>query len=185
MAHSVCPWWLGYFLINPFRRWRQNPEKLLAGYVREGMTVLEPGPGMGFFTIDLLRLVGRSGRVIAVDVQPKMLVKLEKRASKSRVAEKLEARLVPAESMGVADLRSSVDFTLAFAVVHEFPDASKFFREVSAASKPGARVLLAEPSGHVKKEQFEAELTAAASAGFEVIERPEIRGSQTVVLRKN
>lgn len=48
MSHSVCPWWLGYFLLNPFRRMGPDPTTILAPYVRPGMTVLEPGPGMGF-----------------------------------------------------------------------------------------------------------------------------------------
>jgi hypothetical protein len=51
MAHRVCPWWLGYLLVNPLRRLVQNPVALLQPYVAEGMTVLEPGPGMGFFTL--------------------------------------------------------------------------------------------------------------------------------------
>ncbi|HXN47666.1 MAG TPA: methyltransferase domain-containing protein, partial [Bryobacteraceae bacterium] len=73
MPHRVCPWWLGYLLASPIRRLAQNPSGTVAPYVREGMTVLEPGPGMGFFTLDLARLVGSSGRVVAVDIQPKML----------------------------------------------------------------------------------------------------------------
>jgi ubiquinone/menaquinone biosynthesis C-methylase UbiE len=71
MKHGVCPWWLGYWLISPVRRLGQNPHDILLPYVREGMTVLEPGPGMGFFTIELARLVGASGKVVAVDVQPR------------------------------------------------------------------------------------------------------------------
>ena len=55
MAHRVCPWWLGYLLASPLRRLMANPRKLLAPYVHEGMTVLEPGPGMGFFTLELAR----------------------------------------------------------------------------------------------------------------------------------
>jgi hypothetical protein len=58
----------GYFLLNPLRRLRQDPRKPLKPYVGEGMTVLEPGPGTGFFKLELLRLVGKSGWVIAVDV---------------------------------------------------------------------------------------------------------------------
>lgn len=184
MAHRVCPWWLGYFLINPFRRWRQNPARLLSSYVREGMAVLEPGPGMGFFTIDLLRLVGKSGRVTAVDIQPRMLTKLKKRANKAGVEQQLDGRLAKAESMDIADLRGSVDFTLAFAVVHEFPDPARFFSEVAAASKSGALLLFAEPAGHVKRDAFNAEVKAAEAQGFQVVERPEIRGSQTVVMRR-
>ena len=39
----------------------------------EGMTVLDVGCGMGFFSIGLAKLVGDKGCVIAADVQPKML----------------------------------------------------------------------------------------------------------------
>jgi len=55
----------------------------------------------------------------------------------------------------------AIDFTLAFAVVHEFPDPGHFFAEVAAASKPGAALLLAEPKGHVKLANFDAELEVA------------------------
>lgn len=50
MAKRICPWWLGYVLASPLRRWIQDPAAIIGPYVREGMTVLEPGPGMGFFT---------------------------------------------------------------------------------------------------------------------------------------
>ena len=69
MGKRVCPWWLGYLLASRIRRWiSDDPRKLLAPYVREGMTVFEPGPGMGYFTVELARLVGPVGRVVAVDV---------------------------------------------------------------------------------------------------------------------
>jgi ubiquinone/menaquinone biosynthesis C-methylase UbiE len=184
MPHRVCPWWLGYFLLNPFRGYRQNPEQILAPHVREGMTVLEPGPGMGFFTLELASLVGSSGRVIAIDIQPKMIAKLKRRAAKAGVLDRLEVRLAQPGSMGIEDLAGVVDFTLAFAVVHEFPDAGRFFAEVVAASKSGAALLIAEPTGHVDAATFEAELQAASSAGFQLVSRPAIRGSQTALMRK-
>jgi SAM-dependent methyltransferase len=184
MKHRVCPWWLGYWLINPLRRYRQNSHDILKPYVREGMTVLEPGPGMGYFTLDIARLVGPGGRVVAVDVQPKMLDRLKRRVAKAGLADRVEARLAAAESMGLAELRGAVDFTVAFYVVHEFPDAGRFFAEVATASRPGASLLLAEPKGHVKASAFEAELEAASSVGFATIERPVIRRSLTAHLKK-
>jgi ubiquinone/menaquinone biosynthesis C-methylase UbiE len=184
MAHRVCPWWLGYFLISPVRRIRQNPAAILAPYIREGQTVLEPGPGMGFFTLELARLVGPRGRVVAVDVQAKMLAKLKRRAATAGLAERIEARLAPADSLGVADLSGLVDFTLAFAVIHELPDAWRFFQEAAAAGKPESLVLVAEPKGHVKEPQFDTELRLAKEAGFEVIDCPEIKGSYAAVLKK-
>jgi ubiquinone/menaquinone biosynthesis C-methylase UbiE len=184
MGHRVCPWWLGYFLISPLRRLQVNPAKLLSPFVRQGMTVLEPGPGMGFFTIPLARLVGSKGRVVAVDVQPKMLRKLKRRVAKAGLESRVDARLAAADSMGISDLKGAVDFILAFAVLHEMPSAGPFFAEVAAASKLAARLLLVEPAGHVKVEEFEAELRDAAQAGFQVLERPHVRGSQAALLEK-
>jgi len=183
MAHRICPWWIGYLLACPVRRLRQNPQEILAPHIREGMIVLEPGPGMGFFTLDLARLVGASGRVVAVDVQPKMIDRLKRRATKATLIDRIDARVVSADSMGVADLRGTVDFTLAFAMVHEFPDASHFFSEVAAASKRGASLLLAEPKGHVDQPMFDSERQAATDAGFKVVDRPSIRHSLTALLK--
>lgn len=87
--------------------------------------------------------------------------------------------------MGISDLRSSVDFTLAFAVVHEFPNAARLFAEVAAASKPGATLLFAEPAGHVKTPEFESELRGALQAGFSVADRSAIKRSHAALLRKN
>jgi SAM-dependent methyltransferase len=181
----VCPWWLGYFLINPLRRRSQDPSKILRPYVRQGMTVLEPGPGMGFFTIPLAQLIGASGRVIAVDLQSKMIAKLKDRAAKANLLDRIDARTTSAETMGINDLAGRVDFTLAFAIVHEFPDAGHFFAEVARAAKPSALILLAEPRGHVNNAEFEAELAAAAAAGLKLAHRPAVPRSHAAVLLKS
>jgi len=148
------------------------------------MTVLEPGPGMGFFTLPLARLVGPTGRVIVVDLQPKMIANLKRRAAKADLLERIDARVTSAETMGLGDIENTVDFTLAFAIVHEFPDAAKFFHEAAHACRPGALMLLAEPSGHVKDKDFAAELEAAATAGLVLKDRPAIPRSQTALLAK-
>jgi ubiquinone/menaquinone biosynthesis C-methylase UbiE len=185
MPKRVCPWWLGYFLASPVRRWISDaPAKLLAPYVREGMTVLEPGPGMGYFTLELARGVGPSGRVVVVDIQSPMLASLKRRARNAGLLDRIDARLASADSMGIGDLAGKIDFTLAFALVHEMPSAEHFFREAAQASKPSALLLLAEPSGHVKPEEFEAELKYAGEAGFSIVDTPEVRRSRAALLRK-
>ena len=184
MPERVCPWWLGYLLASPLRRLLQDPVKVVAPYVRQGMCVLEPGPGMGFFTLELARLVGPSGKVVAVDVQPRMLSQLKRRAARAGLQERVDARLAAPDSLGIADLDGSIDFTLAFALVHELPAAQPFFVEVAKASKPGAGLLFAEPAGHVKKAGFEVELRAALDAGFELAERPVIARSLAALLAR-
>ena len=91
-----------------------DPAKILAPYVREGMTVLEPGPGMGFFTLELARRVGASGRVVAVDIQPRMLDGLKRRAAKAGLLDRLDIRMAEAGSMGLVGLTATVDFALVF-----------------------------------------------------------------------
>jgi tRNA A58 N-methylase Trm61 len=162
----------------------QNPEKIVAPYIRPGMTVLEPGPGMGFFTLPLARMLGPGGRVVAVDIQPRMLSALARRAAKAGIKDRIETRLASPGSLGLADLAGSVDLTLAFAVVHEMPDAAAFFAEIAAASKPGACVLVAEPSGHVSPGEFEKQLEAAGRAGLVREGSPAIPRSSTALLRK-
>ena len=184
MAHSVCPWWLGYVLAHPLRRLWQNPEELLRPFVADGMTVLEPGCGMGFFTIDLARLVGPRGRVVAIDVQPRMLNGLRRRARKAGLLDRIDARLAQPEGLGVDDLDGRVDFSLAFAMVHELPDQERFFAEVHRALKPAGALLVAEPRGHVTEEAFAATLATGAKAGFVVEGGPAIRSSRTALLRR-
>jgi len=184
MAQHVCPWWAGYLLASPMRRFSQNPEEILRPYVWSGMIVLEPGPGMGFFTIPLAQMIGESGRVIAVDVQPRMLGALRRRAAKAGLAPRIETRQALPDSLGIADLAGMVDLVLAFAVVHEMPSAEGFFAEAAAALKPGGRVLFVEPSGHVPEKRFAEEMAAAQKCGLVEADRPSVRRSQAALLAK-
>ena len=183
MGKRICPWWLGYLLASPVRRLVQDPASIVQPYVRQGMTVLEPGPGMGFFTLELARRVGPKGRVVAVDVQPRMIAGLKRRLARAGLLEPVDVRVATADSLGLSDLRGKIDFALAMAVVHETPGPGWFFSQVAETMKPGGIVLLAEPSGQVKDADFKAEIDAAAGAGLVVTEHPAVRYSQTALLK--
>ncbi len=181
----VCPWWLGYTFLGPIREWLTGkPEELFAEYVKEGMTVLEPGPAMGFFTLPLARMVGPEGRVIAVDIQPKMLEVLDRRARKAGLEDRIETRLAQADRLDIDDLNGRVDFVLAFAMVHEMPSDTEFFNAMAAALKPKQFLFFAEPVGHVKDEDFLRELKVAQAEGFEIAGNPTVRRSQAAILRR-
>ena len=183
--HRVCPWWVGYILASPVRKFWQNPVRILGPFVQPGMTVLEPGPGMGFFTLELARLVGPRGRVVAVDVEPKMIAGLRRRAERAGLSDRLEARVTPATTMALDGDKEGFDLVVAFAVVHEMPSAATFFAEVARAMKSGAKLLLAEPSGHIGQEEFDSELALAARNGLSVAERPPTFGGLGAVLKKS
>ena len=182
MPHSVCPWWLGYFHLGPLRWWRQNPRRILEPWVRPGMTVVDVGCAMGYFTLPLARLIGPTGRVVAVDLQARMVRALERRARRAGLSQMIETRRCGTDSLGLADLAGCVDFALVFAVAHEVPDVGKLMAELAALLAAEGRVLLAEPSGHVSAEEFAASIAAARSAGLAVEAQPAIARSRAAVL---
>ncbi len=184
MAEHVCPVWIGYLLASPVRKLFQNPKKILDPYVETGMKVLDTGCAMGFFSLPLAQLVGPGGKVICVDIQEKMIKSLEKRAQKAGLSNRIETRLCPDSSLGLDDLKEEIDFALAFAVVHEIPDAGAFFSQVYETIKPAGRLLVAEPSGHVSGKDFEITVSVAKQNGFKVIGNPQIGRSRVVLFVK-
>ena len=184
MAESVCPFWVGYLLSSPLRRLLQDPEKILGPYVKPGMTALDVGCAMGFFSLSLARMVGEKGKVVCLDLQEKMLRSLRKRATKAGVADRINTRLGGKDSLGLQEFEGKIDFALAFAVIHEVPDAGGFFGEISKTMKTGSMCLVAEPRWHVSAEEFEATLSIAEEKGFQVGDRPTVVWSRSALLVK-
>ena len=153
-------------LINPLRRLFENPSKLFVDVVREGMVVLEPGCGMGYFTLPLARMVGNTGRVIAIDIQPKMMAVLAKRSSTSGLSDRIEIRLGEPDRLRIEDLRGTVDLAVALHMVHETSNPGMFFKEIWNALKNEGRLLVIEPKGHVSQLEFGKTMADALSAGF-------------------
>lgn len=179
MPHDVCRWWYCYFFDNPLRRWIYNPGKLFGEHVQPGMTILDVGCGMGFNSLGLARLVGPSGRVLAVDMQPQMLRILLKRAARQGLQDRIEAHLCSATAIGIA---GPVDFAAAFWMVHETPDIPAFLRQIRDCLRPAGSFLIAEPVFHVTEQEFGKTLDMAREAGFTLSRRPRIAFSRSAVL---
>src|SRR5512138_1264458 len=89
MAEPLCSAWLSFTLTNILRRLAHDPVRILGPFVKDGDTVLDVGCGPGFFTVPMARLVGPLGRVVAVDIQEKMLEKARRKAEKAGVADRI------------------------------------------------------------------------------------------------
>ncbi|HUJ27017.1 MAG TPA: class I SAM-dependent methyltransferase [Myxococcales bacterium] len=185
MSHCVCPWWLGFLLANPLRKLLQDPDRLLAPFLREGMRVLEIGPGMGFFTIPIARRIGPGGQVVCVDVQEQMLAGLRRRARKAGVLDRIDARLVGPDEPLLPEGERAFDLAVLIAVVHELPDAQRAWKEVAASLKSGGNALFVEPSGHVSAEDFATGVAQARAAGFREIGGIDAYRSRGVQLQKS
>ena len=181
MREHVCPWWGGYFIDNRLRRLLHQPEKILAAYLQRGMTAMDFGCGMGFFSIPMAKMVEASGTVIAVDLQPQMLRALRKRAERAGVANRIRTHECGRNSIGIDD---PVDFVLAFWSAHEAPDIRRLLSEVHACLVHGGKMFLVEPRGHVSKGGFQQMIAVAQEAGLELEDQPRIRLSRAAMFVK-
>jgi len=178
----VCPWWFAYTFDNALRRLIHDPRAILSPYVDEGMTVLDTGCGMGHFTIGMARLVGESGKVVAVDLQQKMLDVMMKRARKAGLGERISPQLCGPHALG---LKEQFGFVLSFWMVHEVPDTASFFREIREHLLPGGCLLCTEPGFHVGEKTFRTMVAEARAQGFVRCAVPEVRFSRAVLFRKD
>ncbi|MCU0237202.1 MAG: methyltransferase domain-containing protein, partial [Acidobacteria bacterium] len=177
--NRLCPVEKAGILDFGLRRLLQDPGKILRPYIREGMTVLDLGCGPGFFTLEMARLAGGTGKVIAADLQEGMLARLRAKIQNTAAANLVRFHRCLPDRIGLAEM---CDFILVFYMLHEVPDQDRFLAEIRSLLKPGGKVLLAEPTWHVSRGEFRDAIARMEQAGFMVLERPAIRFSRAVLL---
>jgi len=173
---------MGYLIASPLRKLTENPETILAPLVEPGMTVVDIGSAMGFFSLPAARMVGETGRVVCVDVQQRMLTTLGKRARRKGLADIIETRLCSQEKLGLDDLAGGADLVLAIHVMHETAYPRIFLTSCRQVLRAGGRLLILEPKRHVTVGNFEATRKLAGEIGFEENDTPNLRSSLTMLL---
>jgi len=177
----VCPWWLAWTFDNPLRRAVQDPERILRPLIHPGDTCLDLGCGMGYFTVPLARLVGPTGSVTAVELQPRMLAGVERRARRAGMLTRI--RLLTGDAASIA-LDTPFDFALAFWMLHEVPDPRALLALLATTLRPGARFLLVEPRGHVRRAAFDHTVRIAETLGFVGLGAHRVAFSHTILLAR-
>ena len=175
----VCPWWVGYLLLAPLRKLREHPDKIFGPLVRQGMTTMDIGAGMGYFSLPLARMVGEQGRVVCVDMEPRMLSALGRRAAKAGLGARISTIQCTPVDLGLSDLAGQVDVATAVHMIHEVPRRRAFLEQVVRALKPGGKLLVMEPRGHVSDEDFDRTLRIAREVGLTEQELPFARHKKT------
>ena len=179
-GEHVCPWWICFTFDNPLRGLVHDPYKILGTHVKEGDAVLDIGPGMGYFTFPLSRLVGAKGKVVALDIQEEMSKRLAGKAAE-RKAVNINAKIYDGSRFA---LEEKFDFILLFWMCHEVRNKPEFIAEIGAVMKSGARVLVVEPKIHVTQKQFDASVQLFSDGGFIIAGEPGIALSRSVLLEK-
>ena len=88
---------------------------------------MDVGCGAGYFSLALAEIVGAGGKVLALDIQQKMLEIARRRAERRRLHRRIEFRLCDPDSLGTSE---PVDFILAFWMVHEVLNRDAFLEEL-------------------------------------------------------
>ncbi len=137
-----CPSWLVPLLENPYFETVAGAKTVLErASVRPGITVLDAGCGPGRLTLPAAERVGPAGRVVALDIQPRMIERLRRRAQAQGIANVetvlagLGAGRLPAETFDVA---------LLVTVLGEIPDKAGALREIHDALRPGGVLSVTE-----------------------------------------
>ncbi len=119
---------------NGFRRLWRRPKRFLSGFLTTGAVAADLGCGPGFFTLPMAQIVGRGGKVFAVDTDEKSIEILKLKLS-NRMYQNVDARLASAADLSfISD--QSVDFVMGDGVLCCMADRVLGVREITRVLKP-------------------------------------------------
>lgn len=136
------PEFLANIIDNPLRRKIQPPsETAIRHGIKPGMTVLEVGPGNGAYTVAAARRVGARGRVVTIDIEPKMIARVEGRAQAEGI-KNIEARVANVHDLAFED--ETFDVIYMIAVIGEIPAPEKAMKEFYRVLSPSGALVFSE-----------------------------------------
>jgi len=175
----VCPARFAGGLDNPLRKIFQDPQTIAGPFIKPGMTVLDLGCGPGYFSVEIAKMVGESGKVIAADLQQEMLEKLRKKITGTDLQHRIKLHKCEADTIGDIE---KVDLIFAFYMIHEVPDKDNLYKELRAILKPAGMLFICEPKFHVTGKSFKAMIRGLEETGFIINQRPEFFFSRSLLL---
>lgn len=135
-----------FVLDNLLRRMVQPPARFLARHVRPGDRAADLGCGPGHFTVPMARLVGDSGRVVAVDFDGSAIARLQRKAARSRIGHLVDARVASAAEIDFVP-SGSLDFVLAEGLLCCMADHDGAVAQIERVLRPEGKAWLSVMKG--------------------------------------
>jgi ubiquinone/menaquinone biosynthesis C-methylase UbiE len=124
------------------RETQEQPQLVIdALEIKPGQTIADLGAGSGYYSFRIAPLVGPNGKVLAIDIEPRMLEAIAERARREHIANVTTVRS-SAQDPNLAP--GSVDLLFMVDVYHELEYPYEVMTKVRTALKPGGRVALVE-----------------------------------------
>jgi ubiquinone/menaquinone biosynthesis C-methylase UbiE len=147
--------------------------------IKRGTHVADIGAGSGWFTVRSARRVGNEGLVYAVEINPKYVRHIKRRAKREKLA---NIRAILGKSDDPLLPRSSIDAVLLLKTYHEIAQPIAFLRRLRPALRPGARLGIIDRSGKGDDHGVNADVVVkeAAQAGFALVAKHDFVKSDSV-----
>jgi ubiquinone/menaquinone biosynthesis C-methylase UbiE len=153
-----CPYSQRWMLDNPVRRLLQPRARALDAIgLPAGGRALELGSGSGYFTFDAAKRLGAEGRLVCVDLQPKMARYLRRRLDEGGVG---NVDVIVGDAMNLPLRPDSFDAAFLVTVLGELPNRQRGIAELRRAIRDGGTLSISEvlpdphyqPRGRVRRE---------------------------------
>jgi ubiquinone/menaquinone biosynthesis C-methylase UbiE len=142
LAPVPCPCAQVGWLDMPLRKLRAGPRKILGWLgLKPGEHILEIGPGVGYYSVEVSRRVGRTGHLVCLDIQLEMLQRTQRRLRERAAA---PFALIQGDALRLPLRAGVVDRVVLIAVLGELPARAQAVEEIRRVLRPAARLSVSE-----------------------------------------
>ncbi|HEY0744854.1 MAG TPA: class I SAM-dependent methyltransferase [Chryseosolibacter sp.] len=134
--------------------WQKPDELIRLLKIKEGSQAADVGCHEGYMTFKLSKIVGKAGKVYAVDVEDSKVKKVESLAAESKI-ENIAA--IKGDYDNPKLPMNSLDAVIILDTYHEMDDHDAILQHILKALKPGGRLLLCEPIAEARRKSTRSE----------------------------